>query len=134
MRRSAPPALRQCLLAAATAALLLGGGAAMAGIALSPIMSSWSHNLRVLDGMLNGRTQYDEAAVRQALAAYIADASRVADHLQGNSNEVRDFRARFAAFAAAGHRALGHAADPAALRQNLHQMVGDCQSCHAAYN
>ncbi len=97
-------------------------------------MSSWSQNLRKLDGMLSGRTEYDAAKVGESLKAYIADASRVAENLHGTSNSVRNFRDRFAAFAAEGRRALATAADPAGFRRNLHRMVGQCQSCHAAYN
>lgn len=134
MQRKPPAEPTKVLPALIAASLLLGGGAVLAGVPLSPIMSSWNHNLHMLDDMLQGQTPYDPVAVRQAIELYIGDASTLANHLHGNSASARDFRDRFTTFAAEGRRALGSAADPAALRRNLRQMVGTCHSCHAAYN
>jgi cytochrome c556 len=107
---------------------------AAAGISLSPIMDSWRHATRTIDAMLAGRHPYDAAALGAAVTLYIDDAGRVARHIGGGSAAARDFADRFAAFAADGRQALGSVSDPAAFRPRFAQMIGDCQSCHAAYN
>lgn len=107
---------------------------AAAGIALSPIMDSWSQTTHRIDAMLSGRRPYDAAALREAVSTYIDDAARVAHHVNGDSAEARDFAGRFQAFAADGRQALGSVGQPAAFRPHFDQLIGDCQSCHAAYN
>jgi cytochrome c556 len=115
-------------------ATLMAGRAAMAGLALSPIMQSWNQQRHAIDAMMSGRSPYDEAAIRHAVKLYVADASAVAGHLGGTSAAARDFRGRFAAFAAQGRRALDSVGQPAAFRPNLRRIADDCQSCHAVYN
>jgi cytochrome c556 len=107
---------------------------ASAGISLSPIMDSWSHTTHSIDATLAGRRPYDATALRADVLLYINDAARVAHHINGGSAEARDFAGRFAAFAEDGRLALGSVGQPAAFRPRFDRMLGDCQSCHAAYN
>ena len=125
---------RRILRTALGAALMVVPGVAMAGIALSPIMQSWNHAKRHIDGMLSGRNPYDAATVQQDVTLYITDATMVANHVRGGSAQARDFAGRFAAFAADGRSALASVSQPAAFTARFSRMVGDCQSCHAAYN
>ena len=107
---------------------------AVAGIALSPIMNSWSHSKHSIEAMLTGRAPYDEARIRQDLQHYVASASRVASGVNGNTAEGRDFAARFKAFANDSQTVLGQLGKPSEARAGFERVVADCQDCHATYN
>jgi cytochrome c556 len=108
--------------------------AAVAGISLSSTMESWSHNKRKIDAMLAGRTPYDEAQLRQLLQRYVESSSMVARNITGQSAQARDFATRFEAFSNDSAIALGAVGHPPAMAARFNQMLGDCQSCHDAYN
>ena len=116
------------------AAILVAPVAAVAGIALSPVMQSWYHSGRAIDAMLAGQAPYDEAQIRQDLQRYVAGASLLARDERGNSTAARDVAARFAAFANDARRALDTVGQPAAVTAGFKRMLGDCQACHAIYN
>jgi cytochrome c556 len=117
-----------------SAAVLVAPGLALAGIALPPIMSSWNQSKRRIETMFSGGTPYNEAQLRQDMQQYITSSSMVARDVRGGPAETRDFAARFEAFASDSRSALGSVSKPAAMRESFNRMVGDCQSCHAAYN
>jgi cytochrome c556 len=108
--------------------------AAVAGISLSSTMESWSHNKRAIDAMLAGRIPYDEAQLRQIFRRYVESSSMVARTITGQSAQARDLATRFEAFSNDSAIALGAVRQPAAMATRFNQMLGDCQSCHDAYN
>jgi cytochrome c556 len=126
--------MRRILLRATIgSAVLFAPVAAVAGIALSPVMRSWNHSRRAIDAMLEGQAPYDEAQLRQDLQRYVAGASLLARDERGKSGAARDVAARFAAFADDARRVLDTVGRPAAVTAGYERMLGDCQSCHAIY-
>jgi len=115
-------------------AVLFPPAAASAGVSLSPIMESWSHDKRDIEAMLTGRRPYDGRRIREELQRYIASAATLARAAHGSSAAARDFAARFDAFATDGRAALGTADDASATSATFDRMLGDCRSCHAIYN
>lgn len=119
---------------ALVAMALLTPSLAAAGVTLAPIMRSWNHARRRLDGMLTGSRPYDPAAVTAAIRLYVADAHEVSAHITGTSAAARDFAARFEHFARDAEAAGAASGTLAEFRPHAQRLMGDCQACHAIYN
>ncbi|GAB0117335.1 hypothetical protein Acid7E03_14070 [Acidisoma sp. 7E03] len=113
---------------------ILAPGAAVAGLALAPIMRSWNHERRQVEAMLNGNRPYDQAAIAAAIRAYVSDASMVASHVNGSSATARDFADRFRQFAQTATIAGRNTQSAAAFRPHFAQLMSECSACHARFN
>jgi cytochrome c556 len=122
------------LTAAVCAAAILAPPVAVRAGQFASIMHDWRHNQRAIDAILAGQAPYDQAQLRQAMTAYIADAAALANRMDTGTEDGRDLRRRFTEFAAAGQQALGAVSQPGAFAVDFSVMKSGCQSCHAAYN
>jgi len=100
----------------------------------SQVMHSWRQNLRMVSEMLNGGAPYDQAWLRQAMAAYAVDASSLAGRMNTGTLDGRDLQRRFLDFAALGQQSTADVSRPDALRADVSRMKAQCDACHAIYN
>jgi cytochrome c556 len=114
--------------------ILFGPAIAVAGLSLPPIMESWNHDQRDIRAMLEGARPYDEARVRRDLEGFIGSAFLLLRNVNGGTAEAKDFRARFAGFASDSRALLGEVGQRSAIEAGFSRVIGDCQSCHSAYN
>jgi cytochrome c556 len=121
--------LSLCLSAAISAAPALVAAAP----ALRGIMHDWRDGARSTNDILTGRADFDEAAIRDVLQAYVADAGRVVAQVNGQTPAARDFKQRLIAFQADAQTALGDLAQRAALQADFTRLMSDCRSCHDAF-
>jgi cytochrome c556 len=97
-------------------------------------MHSWRQTQRVVDAMLRGGAPYDQVLLRQAMAAYIADASHLAGRMNGRTADGRDLQRRFLNFAAAGQQSAADVSQPDVFRTDFSELKAQCAACHAIYN
>ena len=101
---------------------------------ISHIMHSWRQTQHAVDAMLRGGAPYDQAQLRQAMAAYIADASGLAGRMNTGTADGRDLQRRFLNFAALGQQSAADVAQPDMFRTDFSAVKAQCDSCHAIYN
>ncbi len=121
-------------LAAASLAVLLSGSLTMgAGVSVKSVMRSWKAKANATAQMLNGGAHYDEAAIRESLSAFAADAQAIDARMTGATAANRDLKARFEKFSADATAALDLAAVSGELKPHFARMIGACRSCHDQY-
>jgi cytochrome c556 len=124
---------RKILAAGFWLALLAVPAAARAG-EVSHVMHSWRQAQRAVDAMLHGAAPYDQAQLRQAMAAYVADASGLARRMNTGTPDGRDLQRRFLDFAAMAQQSAADISRPQVFRTDFSQVKAQCDSCHAIYN
>lgn len=130
----AAPAWRMAGVTALLLALLMAtSGAVIAASELRGIMKTWRSDERATRAMLSGRAAMDEAAIRKMLELYVNGAVQIGATIKETSNDARDLKRRFVVFQADAASALGKLGQPAALKDGLHQVMSNCQSCHDLY-
>jgi cytochrome c556 len=112
-------------------AIVLFAAPAMA-ISLKGIMRHMGGNTSEAKAVL---ASFDASRAEAVLQTYAADA-HAADALfvQSSSANAQDLHARFSQMAITAERAGPAVKDPASFRKALGQVIGQCRSCHAAYN
>lgn len=115
------------------AMLTAAPAAVMAASGLKAVMHDWRTHTKTVDSMLSGRAAFDQAAVRDALAAFSADAARIEAGINGNTAEAKDIRRRFVAFRTQAQAALSDVQRPAVLKADVLELKASCQSCHEQY-
>lgn len=124
---------RKILAAGLWLALLVAPPSAQAGD-IAHVMHSWRQTQNSVDAMLRGTAPYDQAQLRQAMAAYIADASRLAGRVNPATTDGQDLHRRFLDFASIGQQSADSVSRPDEFRTNFSEMKAQCESCHAIYN
>lgn len=107
--------------------------AALADVALAPIMSDWNRERHHVQAMLNGDRPYDPAAIETAIRLYVSKADMIADRLPGQGPAARAFAERFRQFARDAEAAGAARATAAEFRPRFRHLVSDCNACHAAF-
>ena len=93
------PMMKMRALAAAGLAVFLSGSLTMgAGVSVKSVMRSWKAKANATAQMLNGGAHYDEAAIRESLRAFTADAQAIDARLTGATAANRDMKMRFEKF------------------------------------
>jgi cytochrome c556 len=120
-------------LVAAGLVLLLSGSLAMGGVSVRGVMRTWKARANGAAQMLNGGARYDEAAMRESMRAFAADARAIGARLTGASSASRDLKQRFDNFSAEATAALDLAAASGQLKPHFVRMIAACRSCHDRY-
>ncbi len=115
------------------ATLALAAAPVLAAPSLRSVMHSWAGHARTIEFMLNGRTAYNEAAIRAALQDYAAKAGAVAARVNGRTASAQNFKRRLIAFQADAQSALGAVPQRPALKTAASRLFADCQSCHNVF-
>ncbi len=128
------PMMKKRALAAASLAVLLSGSLTMgAGVSVKSVMRSWKVKANATSQMLSGGAHYDEAAIRESLRAFAAEAQAIDERLTGATAANRDMKMRFENFSADATAALDVAAASGQLKPRFARMIGACRSCHDQY-
>jgi cytochrome c556 len=117
----------------------LGAGLAVVLFAAPAFAISLKGIMRHMGGTTNEAkavlASFDAARAEAVLQTYASDAHAADALFAQNSNaNAQDLHARFSQMATTAERAGSGVKDPAGFRRALGQVIGQCRSCHAAYN
>jgi len=125
--------LRPAAFSIAVIALLAASSAALAASGLKAAMRAWKSDGAIATQMLNGKSAFDEAAMRRVLEGFISDSQGLQAKISGASASSKDVKSRFAAFEADANAALASLAKKDKLKTAFAAVMNDCRSCHDVY-